>query len=315
MLTATSIAELARTGLDRVVAALGVFDGVHRGHRQVIAEVVAMARRLDAAPIVVTFRPHPREVLFPEQAPALLTSDRQKVRQLGRLGIQAVVFLEFTPQFASLSAEGFVEDYLAMPTPRLVGLSVGSDWRFGHQGEGTVGQLTELGQQHGFEVQPTGEVGDGEEFISSTRIRAALSEGNLELATRLLGRPYAVQGTVSHGKGLGDSAFGVPTANLDEPRVQLPPNGVYAAIARVGDQEGHLPGIVYVGQAPTMGADSHPRPVVELHLFDFSGDLYGQTLEIEFHEFLRGDRTFASRDELRQQIGRDLTQARRILAG
>ncbi len=314
MRTASGIPELAALGLHRVVAALGVFDGVHAGHRRVIEGTVALARSLDAAPIVVTFRPHPREVLRPDQAPALLSTDRQKVRLLGELGVQAVVFLEFTPAFADLGAEAFVQRYLAVADPQVVGLSVGSDWRFGHQGEGTVEVLAELGRQYGFVVQPALEVEDGSEPISSTRIRAAVASGDLVLAARFLGHPYAVQGTVSHGKGQGDRAFGCPTANLDEPRVQLPPNGVYAAVARLDDEDRQLPGIAYVGQAPTMGADAHPRPVVELHLFDFSGDLYGRCVEVEFHEFLRGDQVFANRTELREQIERDVARAQRILA-
>lgn len=315
MRTATGIAELAGMGLHRVVAALGVFDGVHLGHRRVIEGTVALAARLGAAPVVVTFRPHPREVLHPEQAPALLTSDRQKVRLLGELGIQAVVFLEFTPGFAGLDAREFVERFLAGADPRLVGLSVGSDWRFGHQNAGTVDLLASLGREHGFEVQPATEVAAAGGQVSSTRIRAAVAEGDLGLAARLLGRPYSVQGTISHGKGLGDRAFGCPTANVDEPRAQLPPDGVYAAVARVEDAAVQLPGIAYVGRAPSMGAAAHPRPVVELHLFDFSGDLYGRAVEVEFHEFLRGDMVFADREELRVQIARDVARARQILVG
>ena len=314
MRTASAIPDLAPLGLHRVVAALGVFDGVHRGHRQVIASTVALAERLGAAPIVITFRPHPREVLCPDQAPALLSTDRQKVRFLGQLGVQAVVFLEFTPAFADLGARDFVERYLAVPDPQVVGLSVGSDWRFGHQGEGTVEFLAKLGRQHGFEVQPAQEIEEGSELISSTRIRAAVAEGDLALAARLLGRPYAVQGTVSHGKGQGSRSFGCPTANVDEPRVQLPPNGVYAAVARLDDEDRQLPGIAYVGRAPTMGAAAHARPVVELHLFDFASDLYGRCVEVEFHEFLRGDQMFADRTELRAQINRDVARAQQILA-
>jgi riboflavin kinase/FMN adenylyltransferase len=313
MQTATGISELAGMGLHRVVAALGVFDGVHLGHRRVISQTVALAEKLGAEPIVVTFRPHPREVLFPDQAPALLSTDRQKVRLLGKLGVRAVVFLEFTPAFAHLGPAAFVQRYLAVADPAFVGLCVGSDWRFGHQGEGTVDLLDDLGRQHGFEVETAQELAEGRELISSTRIRAAVAAGNLALAAELLGRPYSVQGTISHGKGLGDKTFGCPTANVDEPRVLLPPNGVYAAVARLADDEGHLPGIVYVGRAPTMGTDAHPRPVVELHLFDYSGDLYGSTVEVEFHEFLRGDRVFADREELRAQIQRDVARARKIL--
>lgn len=315
MRIATGIAELAGMGLARVVAALGVFDGVHLGHRRVIEGTVALAARLGAAPVVVTFRPHPREVLHPEQAPALLTSDRQKVRLLGELGVQAVVFLAFTPEFAGLGAEEFVRRYLAGTAPRLVGLSVGSDWRFGHQNAGTVDVLADLGRKYGFEVQPAAEVAAAGDQVSSTRIRAAVAEGDLGLAACLLGRPYSVQGTISPGKGLGERAFGCPTANVDEPRAQLPPAGVYAAVARLDDERGQLPGIAYVGRAPSMGADAHPRPVVELHLFDFSGDLYGHAVEVEFHEFLRGDQVFADRDELRAQISRDVARARCILVG
>jgi riboflavin kinase/FMN adenylyltransferase len=234
---------------------------------------------------------------------------------LGRLGICGVVFVEFSLEFADLGPAQFVRKYLAVPRPRFVGLCVGSDWRFGHQGEGTVELLAELGRSHGFEVVPAPELAAGEEVVSSTRIRAAVAEGNLTTAAELLGRPYAVQGTVSHGKGLGDRTFGCPTANLDEPRVQLPPNGVYVAVARVEDADIGLPGIAYVGKAPSMGAEAHLHPVVELHLFDFSGDLYGRSVEVEFHQFLRGDMVFADRAKLREQIERDVAEARRILAG
>ena len=319
MITATSIHELNELYcLDKVVLACGVFDGVHRGHRRILETLLKLAEETGAAPVTVTFDPHPRAVLMPENPPRPLTVREQKLRLLKELGIAATVFLPFSRAMAALDPNAFVETNLLPPDVTVCGICVGAGWRFGSRGSGDTVLLSRIGRHWGFKVNSVSELALYGKPVSSTRIRAAVTEGKLSLARRLLGRPYSVFGHVAHGQGLGETEFHCPTANLMDEQIVLPPCGVYVARGRVFDGDSMLTrdGIVYVGNAPTLRGPAVPSvaPIVELHLFELHQDLYGKAVEVEFLEFLRADQVFRSRAALSRQIQRDIAKAHQILA-
>jgi riboflavin kinase/FMN adenylyltransferase len=319
MENAASIQELhERSGVRDAVLACGVFDGVHRGHQQIIRSLLEQSHETAATPIVLTFDPHPRAVLQPDRAPRPLTPRDHKLRVLDRLGVEATVFLRFSREMAALPPEAFVREHLLSPDVKVHGICVGAPWRFGAKGQGDTALLDRVGQQEGFRVVSVPEFRLYGLPVSSTRIREAIAGGRLRFAAQMLGRPFAVSGRVARGRGLGARELGCPTANLTGPSVVLPPTGVYAARGRLATRRaGCLEGIAYVGDAPSVpaaAADAETRPLLEMHIFDFTGDLYGKRLDVELLERIRPDRTFPTLCALRDQIREDIGKARRILA-
>lgn len=320
MTTATSIAELREHGFTDVATAIGVFDGVHRGHQQIISALIRLARESAARPVVLTFHPHPRTVLSPMHAPALLTTREQQCCVLKRLGVEAVVLLAFSRDFARLPPEEFLHRHLLADGVRLRGVCVGETWRFGAAGAGDTGFLAAAGKQHGFQVESVPEFLWYGRPVSSTRVREAIKTGRLGTARRMLGRSYAISGVVSRGEGLGRRLFSCPTANVSLAGVVAPPPGVYAARCRVdaldlASTAASYGGIAYIGTAPTVRAEGSAgaTPLLELHAFGFDGDLYGKTVEAEFVSFLRPDRVFRSAEALRRQIRCDIRMAEAVL--
>ena len=320
MRTVKSIAELGEHGFTDIATAIGVFDGVHRGHQQIISALIRVAEESGASPVVLTFHPHPRAVLCPSDPPALLTTREQQSRALRRLGVEAVVLLAFSRDFARLPPEAFVRHHLLAAGVRVRGVCVGETWRFGAAGAGDTEFLAVAGREHGFRLESVPEFLWYGRPVSSTRVREAIKAGRLDTARRMLGRPYAISGVVARGEGLGRRVFSCPTANVSLAGVVAPPCGVYAARCRVGAQasassETCYGGIAYIGTAPTMrpGGQGGAPPLLELHVFGFEGDLYGMTVETELVSFLRPDRTFASAGELGRQIRRDLRTAEAVL--
>lgn len=293
-----------------VHCAIGVFDGVHLGHQAVIGAALQSAAGDGGTPCVVTFDPHPARVLAPASAPRLLTSTPHKLALLEGLGIREVVVVTFDREFAELPAEDFVRS-LHRAASSLRRICVGADWRFGNRCTGDVPLLERLGEELGFAVTGVPTVRIGGTVASSTRIREAVAGGDFSVAERLLGRPYTVVGTVVEGRRLG-RGFGFPTANLRVHNEQLPPTGVYAVEVRwSGSRWG---GVGNLGYRPTVeGAEIHRQ--LEVHLFGFEGDLYGEDLEVEFRAFLRPERKFDSLDALREQISADAAAARRLGQG
>ncbi|MCB1236838.1 MAG: bifunctional riboflavin kinase/FAD synthetase, partial [Verrucomicrobiae bacterium] len=287
--------------------AIGVFDGIHLGHRAVIEAALSSAGADETdggMAAVATFDPHPVRVLSPANAPRLLTSTRHKLDLIGRLGIQTALVIPFDHAFAEIEAEDFVRT-LATAAVRLKRICVGEDWRFGHRCRGNVSLLREMGRALGFEVTGVPMVAVDGVKASSTRIREAVAAGDLDVAGKLLGRPYTVLGTVVEGRRLGRQ-IGFPTANLTVHSEQLPPTGVYAVTGRRSGQS--FGGVGNLGYRPTVeGGDL--RRLLEVHLFDFEGDLYGEDLEIEFRAYLRPERKFDSIDELKARIGEDTVAA------
>ncbi len=298
------------------VCTLGFFDGVHRGHQAVLQATVARAAAAGTEAVVVTFDPHPRTVLT-GVAPPLLTSMRERRRLFAQQGIARVVVLEFSPALAAVDAEAFARDTFA-GTLGAQAVVIGARTRFGAGGRGTPEDLVRFGDAHGFAVEVVGPVRDGGEPISSTRVRDRVRRGDCAGAAELLGRPLTWVGEVIRGEARGRE-LGFPTANLDLTGMVLPPNGVYAGTAYLGDggddhndhdDDTPHPAVANLGTAPTFTADDPDAPRrVEVHLIGWEGDCYGIDLRLEVHRKLRDERRFESLDALKAQIAADVAAA------
>jgi riboflavin kinase/FMN adenylyltransferase len=288
---------------------VGSFDGVHRGHQAVLREIARRAGAAGRASVLVTFEPHPLEVVNPQAAPPLLTTGAERREILAQLPVDYVLFLRFDRRLASLTPEEFVRGVL-LERCGMRELVIGHDHGFGRGRSGDVDTLRRLGAVDGFAVDVVDVVDVGDQHVSSSRIRRAVAGGDLATAARMLGRPYQVSGKVGEGERRG-RLLGVPTINLAEvpPQKLLPPDGVYAV--RVEWREGRADGMMNQGPRPTF---QDGRRTLEAHLFDFDGDLYGQWVRIEWVERLRDVARFASVAALQQQLDRDRTRAREVLA-
>jgi riboflavin kinase/FMN adenylyltransferase len=286
--------------------ALGVFDGVHLGHRAILGAAVAHARATGAPALVCTFEPHPMEVLQPDRAPLPITTLDERLELIAACGVDGAIVLAFTPELAAVEPEAFVKDVLV---ERLAArqVVVGFNHRFGRGARGDAALLRELGTRVGFGVDVIEPLTVDGVPVSSTAIRAALGRGDLEAAARMLGRPYTLPGTVVAGAGRGRT-LGFPTANVAPDRPVLVAPGVYACTLEVAGRPRRA--VVNVGVRPTFGEDTL---AVEAYLLDFSGDLYGQTVRLVFVSRVREERRFPSVDALRAQIADDVETARRRL--
>lgn len=292
-----------------IVLAAGTFDGVHLGHQALIRRAMEEATSRGGTAVVMTFDRHPAALLRPEKAPRLLIRNDEKILILQGMGVRALLMLEFTKDLAGVPARDFI-GLLAAASSSLHALCVGQEWSFGKGGEGNVALLKELGFESGFQVIQIDPVVAGGSSISSTRIRSAISLGNLSEASLCLGRHYRLSGEVVSGAGVG-SKIGFPTANLDIDGMQLPPNGVYAV--KVNTDGNAFAGVCNIGLRPTVDS-SAKTPVVEVHLFDVSADLVGKRLRTEFVKYLRQEQKFLSLEELKEQIVKDCSSARSILS-
>lgn len=292
------------------VVTCGTFDGVHRGHQAVLAEITRRARAQQLQTLLVTFEPHPLEVVNPAAAPKLLTLTAEKRELLAQTELDRLEVLPFTKELSQLAPEAFVRDVLRARLG-MRELVLGFDHGFGRGRSGDVALLRTLGAADGFAVDVVDPVLDGGQPISSTLIRTAVAHGNLDAAARWLGRPYSIQGLVERGAGRGRT-IGVPTANLatPDPRKLLPPDGVY--VVRVAWRGKRYGGMMNQGSRPTFGLEAR---VLEVHLFDFTGDLYGETVTVEWVRRLRDVQAFPDRDALVAQLGRDRAAARASLEG
>ena len=304
--------------LGRSVVSIGFYDGVHLGHRAVLAAVREEALERGLSTSVVTFDRHPAQVLRPESAPRLLCDLEQKLELLASTGIDRTLVIRFDEERSNETAEDFVETVLvgALHAALVV---VGEDFHFGHRRQGNVALLEEMGESLAFSVIGHRLVGaDGHEArpeaqVSSTAIRRAVSEGRLDDANAMLGRPYEMRGPVVDGDKRGRE-IGFPTANVavsDE--MLLPADGIYAGHLVRADGE-VIPAAIYVGKRPTF-YDDQPGSLLEVHCLDWSGDLYGERVAVRFEKLLRGDERFDSVEALAAQLQIDCDQARRLLAG
>ena len=297
------------------VAVIGNFDGVHRGHRFLIECAQAMAAAQSAELATVLFDPHPRLFFNPKAPPFLLTTPVMRDRLLLQAGVDQILTLPFTADLAAMDPHSFIEDILIAELG-LSGIVVGADFRFGKARAGDGALLKDVASARGLDVElpnplsPGRAKGDGSALgkIGSSIIRTALAEGRVRDANEMLGYPWRVEGTVETGRQLGRT-LGFPTANLHLGPLINPLQGVYAVT--ITHQQTTYGGVANYGRKPTVGA---PSPLLEVHLFDFEGDLYGQTLCIEFQEFLREECKFDGLDALKSQIAHDCEAARAVLA-
>ncbi|MDH3704503.1 MAG: bifunctional riboflavin kinase/FAD synthetase [Acidimicrobiia bacterium] len=296
---------------------IGFYDGVHRGHQQVIGNVREMAHDRGLASAVVTFDNHPAQIVRPESAPPLLTDLDQKLELLADTGVDYCLVVPFDHERSKETADEFVDEVIAgCLCARLV--VVGEDFHFGHQRQGNVALLEQRGAELGFEVRGLGLVGlDGQrardhEQVSSTAIRRALARGDIEMANRMLTRPYEVRGVVERGDSKGRD-LGFPTANVAvDPIILLPADGVYAGWYERADGAAHAAAIS-VGTRPTF-YDEHGALLLEAHVLDFDGDLYGEGAKVRFTHLLRGQERFDGVDALVAQMHADVAEARRLLS-
>ncbi len=293
-----------------VFLAIGVFDGVHIGHRAVIERAVNDASKAGGTAAVVTFDPHPARVLRPEKAPHLLTATQHKIRLIRDLGVSHLLAIQFSEAFAVMPPEDFILSLHRACKP-LREICVGHQWCFGKNRAGNLEMLKEWGDKLGFDEVGIHAVEVDGQVVSSTIIRAAVEVGDLKTAARFLGRDYTILGTVVEGDHLGRK-LGYPTANLAAHNEQFPPNGVYAVEALHCNRM--LQGVVNIGIRPTIYGETGQR-LLELHLFDFDEDIYGSDVEVFFRKHLRPEKKFASLDELKAQIACDEQEARSVLAG
>jgi len=287
---------------------VGTYDGLHLGHQALLERLRGHAVRLGVATLMVTFEPMPREYLMPDNPPARLTSLRERWRCLERLQLERLCVLRFGAATRGLSADQFAQLIAERLNPAVV--VVGHDFRFGRNGDGTAEKLLAAGQRLGFAVDIVEPVTSDGERLSSSAIREALAVADLARAERLLGRPYTMTGRVVRGEQLGRK-LGYPTANLRFPHRRLPVAGIFAVRIRIrGGADAPLAGVASVGTRPTVGGT---EPWLEVHVFDFVGDLYGREIAVECVQFLRSELKFGSLDAMVAQIHQDAAQARQLL--
>jgi riboflavin kinase/FMN adenylyltransferase len=291
------------------VVALGNFDGVHRGHQALLSAARGFAEAARRSFAAAVFEPHPRRFFQPDAAPFRLQSGGQRARALAAEGAAAIFEIGFDAKLAALSAADFCAEVLARRL-RASAIVVGEDFRFGRGREGDCAALARFGAALGFEARIAPVVGGAEGKVSSSDIRQRLAEGRPDAAAALLGRPFAIEGAVVQGAQRGRT-IGFPTANVPLGDYLRPRFGVYAVTVRTGDGAVR-PGVANLGIKPTVSAD--PAPLLEAHVFDFEGDLYGQVIEVALVAFLRAERKFESFASLTAQIGEDAMNARAALA-
>jgi riboflavin kinase / FMN adenylyltransferase len=296
-----------QTNSRKVCLAVGVFDGVHLGHQQVIRQAIADARQHEAISVALTFDRHPSSVVAPERAPALIYSLPQKLRAIESMGVDATLLIEFTEEFSRKSGEEFVRE-LVSGFGGVHSICVGAAFTFGHKRSGNVDLLRDLGWGLKFQVHGLSALALDGETVSSTRIRQCIREGDLDAASQMLGRSYAVAGKIVEGDRVGRT-LNAPTANVDVAGLVLPPNGVYAVHAEV--KERCCRGVANLGVRPTL-QNPQPQQRFEVHLLDFAGDVYGQEMEVTFVDILRGEKKFDSLEDLKTQIAKDIEFARRV---
>ncbi|MFK2905619.1 bifunctional riboflavin kinase/FAD synthetase [Dyella ginsengisoli] len=290
------------------VVAIGAFDGLHRGHQALLAQVHERALALDVEPVVVSFEPLPRAYFSRDPLPRL-SSVREKLRGFDAAGVTQALLLRFNAALAAMSAEDFVRRVLV---ERLAAREVwvGGDFRFGHRRAGDVAMLERLGEAFGFVARTMAPVTLHDERVSATRVRELLAAGNFAAAAPLLGRPFVIEGKVEYGKQLGRT-LGYPTANIHLRERVSPIHGIFAVRIGLGDGECAWPGVASLGVRPTVNEVA--EPLLEVHLFDFEGDLYGQRMAVEFVGKLRDEQKFDSLDALTAQMERDAAAARAML--
>jgi len=298
----------AATNYANVVLTVGSFDGIHLGHRLILDRVTTIARQSEGTPAVLTMKPHPREFFSPQHAPNLLTSDAKKAALLRDIGIRVLYMLPFDRRTADTEPEEFIGRWLVGHC-RAKTIVVGHDCRFGKGARGDIAMLRAMGDTFGYTIEEVPPLIVGAERVSSTLVRERVLQGDLAEVEKLLGRKYSITGVVVRGRGIGVT-LGFPTANVKPHHSAVPAQGVYIAEAIV-DGKPHA-AAVNIGIAPTI---RHEDLTIEAHLLDFSGELPGKEIEVMFHRRVRPEKKFRNREELQDQIHRDIASVREYFQG
>jgi len=306
-----SLDALTEHGIKDACVAIGVFDGVHRGHQLLIKNLLAMSDKHHCTPAALTFFPHPREVINPENPPPLLMPPFKKVELLHHYGIKAVVTIPFSREFSAQTPEEFIKNCLHSSRVKIRGICVCSKWRFGAGGSGDSSVLHSFADRGHFDFETVDELVMGDSIVSSTSIRRAISAGLLAQAGEMLGRPYSLCGIVEKGYHVAGPELAHPTANLKITYGVLPPDGVYAASAIVGDRR--YPAAVNIGVSPTYNRPDDKSRRLEVHIIDFDRDLYGASIEVELIQYLREERCFLNSAMLKSQIIKDVEDIKQII--
>jgi riboflavin kinase/FMN adenylyltransferase len=285
----------------KVCLAIGFFDGVHLGHQQILRQTIADARKDNAVSVAITFDQHPNTIVAPAKIPPLIYSLEQKLETITSLGLDNILLIHFDKKFSGQTGEAFIR-HLARDFGKIGSVCVGAEFTFGHQRSGNVALLKKLGAELDFQVHGIPAVSLDGVVVNSTRIRELVRAGEMDDASQMLGRPYAISGKIMQGDKIG-LKLGFPTANLDTTGLVLPPNGVYAGRTRVKNQVYRA--ALNIGLRPTV-ATGKKELRVEAHLLDFKGNVYGETLEVEIGKKLREERHFDTVDELKSQIRKDV---------
>lgn len=309
---AGELSALAGRGIGRAAVAVGVFDGVHSGHRKIVRCLVEMAGQ-EAAPVVLSFHPHPKSVVAPDHAPPLLVSPERRVQLLKEAGATEVVMLPFTPALAGLSPKAFLNCVFDNDSPEITGICVGEKWRFGCRAAGDQKTLADFAAARNIRFRPVEEMMFDGEVISSSRIRNLIASGQLALAEKLLGHAPELSGTVVHGLNLAGTDLAHPTANLMVEYGVLPPDGVYAARVKLDDE--CFCGALNIGITPTVRYLGVKDRRIEVHLLNYSGNLYHKNITVELKQFIREERCFGSLAELKKQIACDIDAIKSVLGG
>ena len=287
-----------------IALTIGNFDGVHLGHQALIEQLQLAARELKLATAAIVFEPHPREFFTPDQAPARLTNLREKLERFDSLGLNRVHICRFNEKLAHTSATDFIHDLYSKLSAKQV--LIGDDFRFGKARGGDFALMEKIGQQQGVAVKSMGSVLQDGIRISSTAVRLALSEGNLSLAQRYLGRPYSISGHVEHGEKVGRK-LGFPTANIQFKHNRAPLQGIFVVRVKIED-DGFYEGVASLGVRPTL--EHSGKPVLEVHLFNFAREIYGKHLHVDFLHKLRDEMKFSGLESLTKQIALDVEHAK-----
>ncbi|EDM28875.1 riboflavin biosynthesis protein RibF [Lentisphaera araneosa HTCC2155] len=308
MLLCHSLQELQNHGINDVSIACGNFDGIHRGHRKLLQKAIDQGKENNSTPVVLSFSPHPRE-FFTGQCIPTLSSLERRLKTFESLGIKALVILPFNKGLAETPPRDFIKNHLLESGINLTDFCVGREWLFGADRKGDINLLQEYSDH--FTTHPVDEYLLDGEAVSSSRIRKALEEHKFAEAERLLSHKWYLSGKVVKGLGLASEKLKTPTANIDTGIPLLPISGVFAVHAKIDRQV--YTGILNIGSAPTFLEKQQHNQHVELHIFDFSGELYDKEVSIHIHRFIRDEKKFDSPDELKKQIQHDIAQARQIL--
>lgn len=288
------------------VLTLGNFDGLHLGHIKILKMVCERAKELRVKSVVYTFDPHPLKVIAPDKSPPIMLTIKEKARLIKTFGIDVMIVAKFTKKFASKDPREFVKEILvnALNAREVI---VGHDYAFGKGKRGTITYLKKLGAEFGFKVTVIDAYKLAGKIVSSSRVRAEVKAGRLRSAAKLLGRDFAINGTVVHGTGIGKN-FGFPTANIKPTTELLPKDGVYAVRAEFDGRT--INGVANIGSAPTFGGKDR---VIEVHLLDFAGDIYDKNISVAFIRRLRSEKTFKDKKALIRQIKKDIRRAKALL--